>query len=80
MKAVERHPSIGFSFVTHLQGAHGNQQFDRITRTKTVETILASTDIEGVKKYTATLVDQLREGGGAEYVHNVFNLSLVFVF
>ncbi|CAE6432345.1 unnamed protein product [Rhizoctonia solani] len=62
VKAVERNPSIGFSLVTHLQGAHGNQQFDRITRTKTVETILASTDIEGVKKYTASLVNELREG------------------
>ncbi|KDN51531.1 hypothetical protein RSAG8_00076, partial [Rhizoctonia solani AG-8 WAC10335] len=62
VKAVERNPSIGFSLVTHLQGAHGNQQFDRITGTKTVETILASTDIEGVKKYTDSLVYQLREG------------------
>ncbi|KAG8691843.1 hypothetical protein FRC11_007809 [Ceratobasidium sp. 423] len=61
VKAVERNPSIGFSLVTHLQGTHGNQQFDRITRTKTVETILASTDIEGVKKYTSSLVNQLRE-------------------
>ncbi|KAF8758510.1 DNA polymerase phi, partial [Rhizoctonia solani] len=62
VKAVERNPSIGFSLVTHLQGAHGNQQFDRITRTKTVETILASTDIDGVKKYTTSLVNQLRDG------------------
>ncbi|KAJ1310167.1 hypothetical protein OPQ81_006911 [Rhizoctonia solani] len=62
VKAVERSPSIGFSLITHLQGAHGNQQFDRITRTKTVETILASTDIEGVKKYTTSLVNQLRDG------------------
>ncbi|QRW14703.1 DNA polymerase phi subunit [Ceratobasidium sp. AG-Ba] len=61
VKAVERHPGIGFSLVTHLQGAHGNQQFDRITRTKTVETILASTDIGGVKKYTASLIAQFRE-------------------
>ncbi|KAG9099782.1 hypothetical protein FRC06_004852 [Ceratobasidium sp. 370] len=49
VEAVERNPSIGFSLVTHLQGTHGNQQFDRITRTKTVETMLASTDIEGKK-------------------------------
>ncbi|KAG8686030.1 DNA-directed DNA polymerase, partial [Ceratobasidium sp. 395] len=61
VKAVERHPDIGFSLVAYLQGAHGNQQFDRITRTKTVETILASTDIEGVKKYTESLLTQFRE-------------------
>ncbi|KAG8715114.1 DNA-directed DNA polymerase [Ceratobasidium sp. 394] len=61
VKAVERNPSVGFSLVTHLQGTHGNQQFDRITRTKTVETILASADIEGVKKYTASLITQFRE-------------------
>ncbi|KAG9106129.1 DNA-directed DNA polymerase, partial [Ceratobasidium sp. 392] len=61
VKAVERYPSIGFSLVTHLQGTHGNQQFDRITRTKTVETILASADIEGIKKYTASLISQFRE-------------------
>ncbi|KAG8686023.1 DNA-directed DNA polymerase, partial [Ceratobasidium sp. 395] len=61
VKAVERHPDIGFSLVAHLQGAHGNQQFDRITRTKTVETILTSTDIEGVKKYTESLLIQFRE-------------------
>ncbi|QRW27168.1 DNA polymerase phi subunit [Rhizoctonia solani] len=66
VKAVERNPSIGFSLVTHLQGAHGNQQFDRITRTKTVETILASTDIDGVKKYTTSLVNQLRDGVASE--------------
>ncbi|KAH7340489.1 DNA polymerase phi-domain-containing protein [Rhizoctonia solani] len=66
VKAVERNPSIGFSLVTHLQGAHGNQQFDRITRTKTVETILASTDIEGVKKYTSSLVSQLRENAASD--------------
>ncbi|KAG8748741.1 hypothetical protein FRC10_000132 [Ceratobasidium sp. 414] len=61
VNAVERNPSVGFSLVTHLQGTHGNQQFDRITRTKTVETILASTDIEGVKKYTASLIARFRE-------------------
>ncbi|CAE6417074.1 unnamed protein product [Rhizoctonia solani] len=66
VKAVERNPSIGFSLVTHLQGAHGNQQFDRITRTKTIETILASTDIEGVKKYTTSLVNQLRESAASD--------------
>ncbi|CAE6439768.1 unnamed protein product, partial [Rhizoctonia solani] len=66
VKAVERNPSVGFSLVTHLQGAHGSQQFDRITRTKTVETILASTDIEGVKKYTDSLVNQLREGAASD--------------
>ncbi|CAE6491505.1 unnamed protein product [Rhizoctonia solani] len=64
VKAVERNPSVGFSLVTHLQGTHGNQQFDRITRTKTIETILASTDIEGVRKYTNSLISQL--GGSAE--------------
>ncbi|CAE6452304.1 unnamed protein product [Rhizoctonia solani] len=66
VKAVERNPGVGFSLVTHLQGAHGSQQFDRITRTKTVETILASTDIEGVKKYTESLVNQLREGAPSD--------------
>ncbi|KAB5592609.1 DNA polymerase phi subunit [Ceratobasidium theobromae] len=65
VKAVERNPSIGFSLVTHLHGKHGNQQFDRVTRTKTVETILASTDIEGVKTYTALLIDQLKEDGSS---------------
>ncbi|CAE7157151.1 unnamed protein product [Rhizoctonia solani] len=66
VKAVERNPSVGFSLVTHLQGTHGNQQFDRITRTKTIETILASTDIEGVRKYTDSLINQLRESAASD--------------
>ena len=38
---------------------HGNQQFDKLTRTKTVESILTMTNVEGIKSYITHLLVQV---------------------
>jgi DNA polymerase phi len=43
---------------------HGNQQFDKLTRTKTVESILSTMSAEGIKDYIAHLLGQA-DGGPA---------------
>ncbi len=60
---MTQHPSIGFALVTQLLGPHGNNQFDKITKTKTVENILSATDVEGVEKYIDYVIGLLRDEG-----------------
>lgn len=57
--AVNKHPAIGFTLILQLIGRHGSKQFDKITRTKTVENLIASADVEGVKGYVGFLRGQL---------------------
>lgn len=52
---VESNPTIGFTLVSQLLGKHGNTQFDKITHTKTVESILTSLDAIGVRNYITYL-------------------------
>ncbi|KAL1914929.1 uncharacterized protein VTP21DRAFT_7845 [Calcarisporiella thermophila] len=56
-KVAEENKQVGFILVTQLLGKHGNQNFDRITKTKTVETIVASMDVEGVMSYLKYLMN-----------------------
>lgn len=56
---VDKHPAIGFTLVLQLIGHHGSKQFDKITRTKTVENLIASADVQGVKGYVEFLRGQL---------------------
>lgn len=53
--AVKRNQTAGVALVTQLLGEHGRQNFDRITHTKTIESILASLDESGVQQYLAYL-------------------------
>ena len=55
--AVKSNPQLGFVLLSQLIGEHGNQNFDRITKTKTVEGILSSLDVQGVKDYLKHLRD-----------------------
>jgi len=41
-----------------LTDVNGNQQFDKLTRTKTVESILASLDAHGIQQYIGYLIAQ----------------------
>lgn len=41
--------------ITQLLGKNGHQNFDRITRTKTVESLLTTMDTEGIKSYVEYL-------------------------
>lgn len=55
---ARQHPSVGATIVLQLTGQNGSYQFDRITKTKTVENMLASMDEAGIKKYIDYLLSQ----------------------
>ncbi|KAL7413375.1 DNA polymerase phi-domain-containing protein [Mrakia frigida] len=48
-------PAVGFTLVSQLLGKNGNQNFDKITKTKTVSGILSSLSVEGVREYVVYL-------------------------
>ncbi|KAF8321570.1 hypothetical protein DL93DRAFT_2051556 [Clavulina sp. PMI_390] len=62
---ASKHPAIGFTLVLQLVGRHGSKQFDKITRTKTVENLIASANVEGVNSYMQFLRSQLLEESSA---------------
>ncbi len=59
-------PNIGFTLLTQLVGRNGSQIFDRLTKTKTVEGILASLKGEAATKYVAYLKGQFDWTGESE--------------
>ena len=67
---VKKNPTIGFSLILQLTGVNGSRQFDKLTKTKTVETILTSMEEEGIKHYIDYLLKQVDEEPSAsgEYV------------
>ena len=58
---MQKDPSFGFAFLLQLTGIHGSQQFDKLTRTRTVESIVTKTNAEGIKNYVAYLLVQVDE-------------------
>ncbi|KAF8522098.1 DNA polymerase phi-domain-containing protein [Hysterangium stoloniferum] len=50
---VMANPSAGFPVLLQLLQTHGH--FDRLTRTKTVESLLAAMDVKGVEEYVSHL-------------------------
>ena len=58
---VKSNPTIGFSLILQLTGVHGSRQFDRLTKTKTVEAILTSMDEAGIQSYIDYLLKQVDE-------------------
>jgi DNA polymerase phi len=60
-KLVKNSPRLGFSLILQLTGVHGSQQFDKLTRTKTVETILTSMDTTAIKQYIDHLLRQVND-------------------
>lgn len=42
---------IGFQIILQLSGKNGVQQFDKVTNSKTVESIAANMDVAGVQNY-----------------------------
>ena len=54
---VKRNPSVGFTLLATLLGKHGRPDFDRATKTKTVESIMGSLNAEGVAEYVKYLQD-----------------------
>ncbi|SPO19935.1 related to DNA polymerase V [Ustilago trichophora] len=59
---VKEQPHLGFVLVTQLIGKNGHQNFDSITKTKTVEQVLSSLDIDRVREYVKHLGDIICQG------------------
>ncbi|KAL4076956.1 DNA polymerase phi-domain-containing protein [Scleroderma yunnanense] len=55
---VQQNSASGFPLILQLTGVNGSQQFDRLTRTKTVESILTVMDSDGIKNYVLSLLEQ----------------------
>jgi hypothetical protein len=70
LSVVRKDSTLGLSFILQLTGVHGNQQFDKLTRTKTVESILSTMTAEGIKHYIAHLLEQT-DGGPASKQYGV---------
>ena len=58
---VEKDPKTGFSLVLQLTGTNGSFHFDRVTKTKTIETILSNMDEDGIKEYVEYLLRHFNE-------------------
>ncbi|KAI0933631.1 hypothetical protein AcW1_005407 [Taiwanofungus camphoratus] len=58
---VKENPTIGFTLILQLTGVNGNRQFDRLTKTKTVDSILASMDNDGIQNYINYLFKQVND-------------------
>ncbi|KAJ7098057.1 DNA polymerase phi-domain-containing protein [Mycena belliarum] len=63
---VKKRPELGFALILQLTGVNGSQQFDKLTKSKTVESILASMDARGIKDYIQHLVIQINVDTQAE--------------
>ncbi|KAH8108174.1 DNA polymerase phi-domain-containing protein [Cristinia sonorae] len=61
---VKKDPTLGFTLILQLTGVNGSQQFDRLTKTKTVETILTSLDADGIEGYIDSLLQQVNDKDG----------------
>ncbi len=61
-EVVKQHPHLGFVLVTQLIGKNGHPNFDSITKTKTVEQVLAALDVERVREYVQHLGDIMCKG------------------
>ena len=58
---MKNSPKIGFSLILQLTGVNGSRQFDKLTKTKTVESILTSMDDDGIRSYIDYLLKQVDE-------------------
>jgi DNA polymerase phi len=70
LSTVQNDPTLGFAFILQLTGVHGSQQFDKLTRTTTVESILTRMSAEEIKNYIAHLLGQA-DGGPAYKLYGI---------
>lgn len=61
-------PQLGFALILQLTGVNGSQQFDKLTKTKTIESILSSLDARGIQSYIDHLLGQIDDAGSTSYV------------
>lgn len=63
---VKSNPTVGFTLILQLTGVHGSHQFDKLTKTKTVETILTNMDRDGIQSYIEYLLNLVNDEQGAK--------------
>ncbi|KAF9053534.1 hypothetical protein BDZ89DRAFT_1056125 [Hymenopellis radicata] len=63
---VKERPQLGMGLIVQLTGANGSPQFDKLTKTKTVENILSSMSAEGITHYVDHLIQQFNECDGID--------------
>ena len=62
---VKDNPRIGFALLSNIVGKSGRPDFDKVTRTKTVEGIMGSLSNEGVMEYVEYLQNVIVSPGDA---------------
>lgn len=67
---TKSNPLVGFTLISQLVGKNGSQNFDKLTKTKTVEGIMANLDAAGVSAFS-TYLRNIASGKdqGPEYVY-----------
>jgi hypothetical protein len=65
---VQKNPTMGFALILQLTGVNGSRQFDKLTKTKTVESMLTSMDADGIKHYIDYLLNHSNEDGTGVFV------------
>jgi len=52
---------VGFALLSQLLGKNGSRNFDKVTKTKTVENIMGNLNTEGVQQYIDFLMNLVLE-------------------
>lgn len=58
---VQNNPTLGFTLILQLMGVHGSKDFDRLTKTKTVENIISSMSPDDIVSYVNYLLEQVND-------------------
>jgi len=56
VETASKDSSVAIALVAQLTGKHGHQNFDKITKTKTIDSIISTMNTDGIKSY----IDYLR--------------------
>ncbi|WWC87837.1 uncharacterized protein L201_002731 [Kwoniella dendrophila CBS 6074] len=67
---TKQNQQVGFTLLSQLIGKYGKQDFDKVTKTKTVESIMSSLNVQGTKDYVKYLQDIIVSGGGSDNLDN----------
>ncbi|WVW80105.1 hypothetical protein I302_102078 [Kwoniella bestiolae CBS 10118] len=62
-EVTKENSQVGFTLLSQLVGKYGKQDFDKVTKTKTVETIMSSLNVQGVRDYVKYLEEIVVSGG-----------------